>query len=197
MQGQDFDAAQAQAELEREQDGMERERQEQQTIEEVLGQKVEEIQRRQRTEREAEVNRLHKRAISVLTINDLQDLHERQEDKLADLQALREQQAEQSRFLRRLTLELDTMRLDALSEMEAEEGYVPGKNEEQRRRQREAWLAVHDGYLEAQQVVLAGEATADGLELAHHRLVDELTSLKSLIQIRLGEMALISAFVGR
>lgn len=149
------------------------------------------------TEREAEVHRLKVNALGVVGDYNLHGLHERQEAKLADLHTLREQQAEQARFVRQLTLNQETAKLDALAEMESQENYVPGKNEEQRRRQRDSWLAAHDGYRQQVRVVQAAEAREDVLDLDRHRVEDELSSLKSLIQIRIAELRLISSFVGR
>lgn len=162
-----------------------------------IREKVDEIQRRQQTERVDEAGQLMARAMHIIVTTDLGGLHAKQEAKLTDLHGLREQQAEQARHLDLLELDVDTAKLDALAEMESRPGFTPGKNEEQRKRQRDLWLATHDGYQQAQRIVRSAEATADALELEHHRITDELHSLKSLIGIRIAEMDLISSFVGR
>src|SRR5262245_22141904 len=137
------------------------------------------------------------KAADELQKRDLEALHQRQEAKLADLHAFRDQEAEQARYGRQLDLDLDTARLDALAEQEAQEDYVPGRNEEQRKRQRDTWLAAHPGYQRACRAVQQAEVVADGLELERHRVEDELGSIKALIQIRIAELNLIAAFVGR
>jgi hypothetical protein len=149
------------------------------------------------TEREAEVYRLHARALAAMVTSNLTELHERLDDKLADLHGIRDQRAEHARFVRQVALNLETAKLDALAEMESQPNYVPGKNEEQRRRQRDSWLANHPRYLVYQNHLLDEEASQEQLELEEHRVQGELHSIKSLIAIRTTELNLIASFVGR
>ena len=150
-----------------------------------------------KTERISEATALVAKALDWIDLHDLHDLHGRLEEKLKDLHGVREQRAEQARFVRQVSLNLETAKLDALAEMESQESYVPGRNEEQRRRQRDSWLVEHHGHQAVLRALHSAEDLAENLELAEHRIQGELSSLKTLISIRTTELNLISSFVGR
>jgi len=144
-----------------------------------------------------ELNELLVQALQLLEEHDLKGLHARQVSKLADLQHVREKEVEQARHVRELELEQEALELDAVAELESQEGFVPGKNEEARRRQRKAWLGEHFRYQQQCQVVRTAEAKQDRLALEKERIAGDLAGLKSLIGIRITELRTIAAFVGR